>query len=46
MSKKNADQRGDEDMAVFNRRFRSALIFFAVVEFIVLMFGFYYKARR
>ncbi|HVF49977.1 MAG TPA: hypothetical protein VNA19_07815 [Pyrinomonadaceae bacterium] len=36
----------DEETKAFNRRFKYALIGFAIVEFVVLASVIYYKSRR
>ena len=36
----------DEESAAFNRRFKSAIIVYAIVEFIVIAFVVYYKVKR
>ncbi len=46
MSNNTNQYREEDDTAVFNRQIRRALIACAIVEFIVLMFGVYYKVRR
>jgi hypothetical protein len=46
MSKKNMLQSHCDDTVAFNRRFKYAVIAFAIIEFIVVALVFIYKANR
>lgn len=46
MLEKNGDESQDEDSATFNRRFKCALIAFAIIEFVAISFVVYYKTTR
>jgi len=45
MTEKNEDKTESEDSAAFNRRFKYAVIAFAIVEFIVIAY-IVYQTRR
>ncbi len=46
MKEKRIEQSPEDEMAAFNRRFKYALIGFAIVEFFLLAAVVYYKASR
>jgi hypothetical protein len=46
MKEKDTDSNPHEDRAAFDRRFKRAVIAFAVVEFIVMALSIYYKVAR
>lgn len=46
MAEPSNDENRDEDASAFNRRFRNAVIAYAVIEFIALATLVYYKYCR
>lgn len=46
MKKETKQSETEAEMEAFNRRFKYALIGFAIVEFVVLASVIYYKSRR
>jgi hypothetical protein len=46
MLEQNGVGNQDEDSAAFNRRFKYAVIAYAVIEFIAIVFAVYYKVTR
>lgn len=46
MPKEKEAESQDEESAAFNRRFKYAVIAYALIEFIVIVFIVYYKAKR
>ena len=46
MKEKPTDSSHKDEKAAFDRRFKRAVIAFAVVEFIVIAFSVYYKITR
>lgn len=46
MLEKSSDESQYEDSVAFNRRFKYAVIAYAIIEFIAIAFVVYYKATR
>ena len=46
MLKKGKAESQSEDLATFNRRFKYALVAYAIIEFIVIALVVYYQAQR